>query len=34
MIFSKGPAPKCLFMYNNDKLEVLKDYNYLGLLFS
>ena len=27
MIFSKGPAPKCL-------LEVLKDYNYLGLLFS
>lgn len=34
MIFSKGPAPKCSFMYNNDKLEIVKEYNYIGILFS
>lgn len=34
MIFSKGPAPKCSFMYNSDTLEVVKEYNYLGIIFS
>lgn len=28
------PAPKCTFMYNGDRLEVLKEYNYLEVIFS
>lgn len=30
---SKGLAPKCSFMYNNDTLEVVKEYDYLGIIY-
>lgn len=30
---SKGLAPKCSFMYNNDTLEVVKEYGYLGIIY-
>lgn len=26
IVFSKGPAPKCTFMYNGDTLEVVKQH--------
>lgn len=34
MIFFKGLAPKCSFMYKSDKLKVVKEYNYLGIILS
>lgn len=33
IILSKGLAPKCSFMYNSDTLEVVKEYDYLGIIY-
>ena len=34
LVFSKGPAPKISFKYNNNVIEIVKDFNYLGIIFS
>lgn len=33
IILSKGLAPKCSFMYNSDTLEVVKEYDYLEIIY-
>lgn len=33
IILSKGLAPKCSFMYYSDTLEVVKEYDYLGIIY-
>jgi hypothetical protein len=34
VVLSKGPAPTITFKYNNNVIEVVKDFNYLGIIFS
>lgn len=34
VIFLKGPAPKHTFKFSNKVIEIVKEFNYLGILFS
>ena len=34
IVFSKGPAPKTVFKYDDNVIETVKDFNYLGIIFS
>lgn len=33
VIFSKGPAPKHTFNSNDEVIEIVKEFNYLGILY-
>ena len=34
MVFSKGPTPKNVFYFHDKVIESVKEYKYLGILFS
>ena len=34
MVFSKGPTPKNVFYFHDKVLESVKEYKYLGIIFS
>lgn len=34
LVFSKGPKPKNIFYYNNNVVEIVSEFKYLGIVFS